>query len=47
MMTFEDTYDRQNATTPIGLQILNQAELVEATSVDCVKEAINQHVIEG
>jgi hypothetical protein len=32
---------------PTNLQILNQVELVEATSAEFVKEAINQPIVEG
>jgi hypothetical protein len=32
---------------PIDLQILNQVQLVEATSVELVEEVINQQVTEG
>jgi len=46
-MAFEDTHDRQKTTTPTNLQILNQAELVEATCVEYVKEVISQPVIKG
>jgi hypothetical protein len=39
--------DRQNIVTPIGLQILNQVEFMEAASVEHVEKVISQLIIEG
>jgi len=46
-VTFEDTLDRQKIITPTGFQILSQAELMEATSVEPVQEVINQPITKG
>jgi hypothetical protein len=45
--TFEDTPNRQKIAVPIGLQILNQVQLVEVASVELVEEIINQQVTKG
>jgi hypothetical protein len=47
MVTFEDTPNRHKTIVPTGLQILNQAKLVEDVGVEPIKKAVNQPVIEG
>jgi hypothetical protein len=47
IITFEDTLDHQKTIVPIGLQILNQVELVETIGAEFIKEVINQLVAKG
>ncbi len=40
-------HDRQNIVVPIGLQILNKVEFMEAIGVEPIEKVTNQPVIES
>jgi hypothetical protein len=44
-MTFEDTLDWQKTVAPIGLQILNQVELMEVAGAKPIEEVISRPII--